>query len=76
MQKWGKIDEVPYFTEGQIKFCSDSNKEIENISYEKRQKSLQSSSTFTPKFMFYSFLKPNGEKPQMPKPRQQDWFIE
>lgn len=24
MQKWGKIDEVPYFTEGQIKFCSDS----------------------------------------------------
>lgn len=35
--------------EGQIKFCSDSNflnKEIENISNEIRQKSLQSSSTF------------------------------
>lgn len=35
--------------EGQIKFCSDSNvlnKEIENISNEITQKSLQSSSTF------------------------------
>lgn len=33
--------------EGQIKFCSDSNflNEIENISNEIRQKSLQSSST-------------------------------
>ena len=34
--------------EGEIEFCSDSNflKEIENISNEIRQRSLQSSSTF------------------------------
>lgn len=44
-----KNDEVPHFMEGQIKFCSDSKflkKEIENISNEIRQKSLQLSSTF------------------------------
>lgn len=62
--------------EGQIKFCSDSNKEIENISNENRQKPLQSSSTFTPEFMLYSFESPNGEKPQMPKQKQQVGFIE